>query len=468
MTSLRLFPRSHLVLAGGLALVLAGVLVAGADRAPASVDAATSGPDYAVESTSADGATAVDDAEMVVTLADLADASNASAEDRTAASIPELRAPTAAGVENPPTVRTETVRPGDSMARIFQRQALAPRTLHTLLDSDPLARRLRQIHPGQELTFVTDEDNQLISLTYGTGPMRSLVFERDGASFRAREVSREPERILGVRQGTINSSLFLAGQAVGLNEDITLRLAQIFQWDIDFVLDIRTGDEFSLLFEELYLDGEFIGFGAILAAEFTNRGRTYRAVRYTDLDGRSSFYTPEGRNMRKAFLRAPLEFTRISSNFNPQRLHPIHNRVVPHRGIDYAAPTGTPVMAAGDGRVITAGRTTPNGNYIILQHGSNIQTKYLHLSRFARGISAGTRVRQGQVIGYVGATGWATAPHLHYEFLVNGVHRNPRTVELPNADPVPKAELDRFHAHTAPLVAMLDSERRLLQLARNL
>jgi murein DD-endopeptidase MepM/ murein hydrolase activator NlpD len=441
------FPRSHLIAAGVLALFLASLLFASTDRSTGA----------APES---------DRAQAVLT--------EQPAISETEAAPPPRSAPP--GQAHPPKTRnssselnvnTEIVRAGDSMARIFQRQSVSPRTLQSLLDSGPLARQLRQIHPGHQLTFVTDANNDLVSLTYSVDPVRKLVFERRDGAFKGREIAREPERILSFRHGTINSSLFLAGRAAGLSEDVTLRLAQIFQWDIDFVLDIRAGDRFAVLFEELYLDGELIGVGQILAAEFTNRGREHRAVRYTNEEGLANFYTPEGRSMRKAFLRAPLEFTRISSNFNPQRLHPIHNRVAPHRGIDYAAPTGTPVMAAGEGKVTVAGRTAANGNYIVLQHGQQIQTKYLHLSRFARGISAGTRVRQGQVIGYVGATGWATAPHLHYEFLVNGVHRNPRTVDLPKAEPVPKREIERFHAHTAPLLAMLDSERYLLQIAQN-
>ncbi len=461
MKSLSLFPKSHLVLAGALALLLGSFLLANTGERPADgVHAGSTGK----SSTSAEAPDATD--ELDIRIVDAATDEESDPIDESAGDGTTFET-AAESSGNERRAVTETVRAGDSMARIFNRQSLSPRTLHAIVESGPLARRLRQIHPGHQLDFIIDDDNELISMTYTIDAMNSWVFERDGEGFAGREVAREPERVLSFRQGTINSSLFLSGQALGLNEGITLRFAQIFQWDIDFVLDIRNGDEFSLLYEEKYLDGEFVGFGNILAAEFNNRGRHYRAVRYVDESGNASYYTPEGRNMRKAFLRAPLEFTRISSNFNPRRLHPIHNRVTPHRGIDYAAPTGTPVMAAGDGRVRTAGRTTPNGNYIVLQHGEQFQTKYLHLSRFARGITSGARVRQGQVIGYVGATGWATAPHLHYEFLVNGVHRNPRTVELPNADPVPRQELVRFHSHTAPLMAMLDSEKQLLRVALN-
>ena len=244
-----------------------------------------------------------------------------------------------------------------------------------------------------------------------------------------------------------------------------MRLAQIFQWDVDFVLDIRPGDEFFALVEEQYLDGEFIGFGNIVSARFINQGRAYTAVRYTTQDGVSDYFDAQGLSMRKAFLRAPVEFSRISSSFNLRRKHPLYKTVRPHRGIDYAAPPGTPILAAGDGRVEIASRTKPNGRYVVLKHGEQFVTKYLHLSKFARGIKAGRRVKQGQVIGYVGSTGYATGPHLHYEFLVNGVHQNPRTVSLPQAKPVSKQEVARFRERTFERLVLLDHFNQQVTLA---
>jgi Membrane proteins related to metalloendopeptidases len=251
----------------------------------------------------------------------------------------------------------------------------------------------------------------------------------------------------------------LASTAAGLDDATAMAIADIFQWDIDFVLDIRRGDGFRVALEELWLDGEKLGYGAILAAEFTNRGEVFRAVRYTDREGYTSYYTPDGMSMRKAFLRAPVQFSRISSNFNMRRRHPLHDTIRPHRGIDYAAPRGTPVVAAGEGRVVRVEKNHyASGNYVVIQHGETYQTKYLHLSRFARGMRSGVRVNQGDVIGYVGATGWATGPHLHYEFLVHGVHQNPRTVDLPKALPIADAERMRFQAATGALVALLESD----------
>jgi murein DD-endopeptidase MepM/ murein hydrolase activator NlpD len=232
-------------------------------------------------------------------------------------------------------------------------------------------------------------------------------------------------------------------------------------------LDIRKGDHFNVLYEEKFLDGEKIGAGAILAAEFTNQGHKFRAVRYTNAAGDSHYFTPDGESMRKAFLLAPVDFRRISGNFNPKRLHPIFKTVRPHRGTDYAANTGTPVWASGDGRVVAAGYTKPNGNYVFIQHGNNIQTKYLHLNK--KMVKTGQRVKQKQIIGTVGSTGYATGPHLHYEFLLDGVHRNPRTIvqKLPKADSIPKAEMAQFRAQTEPMVAQLQQRYNANRLALN-
>jgi murein DD-endopeptidase MepM/ murein hydrolase activator NlpD len=371
----------------------------------------------------------------------------------------------AVGPEPQPVVRKSRVGAGDNLSLIFKREGLQSQDLHLLMTSHPLGKRLRDIFPGQQVSFTIEPDGTLARFEYVAGPLQTLAFVRDGDRFDGEEINREPERSTSFKQGVIENSLFLASQRAGLNDAMTMRLAQIFQWDIDFVLDIRRGDEFSVLFEELYVDGEFIGHGNILAAEFVNRGRSYRAIRYTDSEGDTNFYTPDGKPMRQAFLRAPVEFSRISSNFNMNRRHPLFNRNMPHRGIDYAAPTGTPVLAAGDARVLTASRTAPNGNFIVLQHGSQVTTKYLHLQRFASSLRQGVRVKQGDVIGYLGATGWATGPHLHYEFLVNGVHQNPRTVKLPQAEPIPRAELARFKEQAAPLLAQLDDHKQQHQLA---
>ncbi|MEM1435982.1 MAG: peptidoglycan DD-metalloendopeptidase family protein [Pseudomonadota bacterium] len=364
---------------------------------------------------------------------------------------PEAAIPVAAALRE---VEVE-VKPGDSLARIFAKHDVPARDLALLLDCEPLGPRLKNIYPGHKLTFAFAEDNTLMRLRYAAGPLAEVAFERIGTAFSGQEVNREPERAHAYRSGTIDHSLFLASQRAGLDDALTMQLAQMFQWDVDFVLDIRKGDEFHVLYEELYLGERFIGYGNILAAEFVNQGKSYRAVLFEDAEGDRNYFSPNGDSMRKAFLRAPVEFTRVSSNFNMRRKHPLFNRTMPHRGIDYAAPTGTPILAAGDGRVINASRNKYNGRYVVLKHGEQYTTKYLHLSKFARGVKAGSKVRQGQIIGYVGATGAATGPHLHYEFLVNGVHRNPRTVPLPNAAPIASDQREDFTVKTASLLSAL-------------
>ena len=361
-------------------------------------------------------------------------------------------------------VTNETVRAGDSMALIFARRNFPARALYALTQTAH-GETLAGIFPGAKLTFETKND-QLTVLTYQPGPLERVVFSREqDGSFSSEEIFTKAEKVLTYKHGIISSSLFSTSQAIGLPDNLTMQLAQIFQWDVDFVLDIRPGDEFFALVEEQHLDGEFIGFGDILSARFVNQGRTFTAVRYTTEDGDSGYFNATGRSMRKAFLRAPVEFSRISSSFNLRRKHPLYKTVRPHRGIDYAAPPGTPILAAGDGRVEIASRTKPNGNYVVIKHGEQFVTKYLHLSKFARGVKSGKRVNQGQIIGYVGSTGYATGPHLHYEFLVNGVHQNPRTVSLPQAKPVARKEISRFREKTFENLVLLDHFNEQVALA---
>ena len=347
----------------------------------------------------------------------------------------------------------DEVKAGDSLASIFLRNGFSSRDVHEITRTEH-GKQLAEIFPGHRLAF-TKLGNTLETLTYSTDRLTSYTFHRDGDQFTAIKQVFQPDRVTTYKHSSIDSSLFVASQRAGLPDNLTMRLAQIFQWDIDFVLDIRPGDEFFVLFEELYFEGEFVGYGDILAAEFVNQGRRYRAVQYQTQSGREDYFTPDGISMRKAFLRAPVEFSKISSRFNMRRLHPVRKTVRPHRGIDYAAPIGTPILAAGDGRINTATRNRANGRYIIINHGQQFVTKYLHLSKFARGIKAGKRVKQGQVIGYVGATGLVTGPHLHYEFLVNGVHMNPRTVALPKAKSIAKGELPQFALATRQHMLLL-------------
>ncbi|ROQ18306.1 murein DD-endopeptidase MepM/ murein hydrolase activator NlpD [Marinimicrobium koreense] len=363
------------------------------------------------------------------------------------------------------TYTTFTVKSGDSLSVLFKRAGLSDRDLYELIDQAPEARALRRIMPGNEITFGLTPEGELEELVYQRDQLRSLRFARQDDAFASEELERTPDVQIAYRRATIDSSLFLAGQRAGMTDNLTMELAGIFGWDIDFILDIRRGDTFSVLFEEHFLDGEKIGNGPILAAEFTNRGKTFRAVRYVSAEGDANYFTPEGRSMRRAFLRTPVEFTRISSPFNPNRRHPVLNTIRAHKGTDYAAPRGTPVKASGDGRIKLAGRKGGYGNTVIIQHGQTYETLYAHLNAFHRNIRSGVRVKQGQIIGYVGSTGLATGPHLHYEFYVNGSVRNPVTVELPQAESVPSSELARFKSQVQPIMAELEQYHRETQLA---
>lgn len=371
---------------------------------------------------------------------------------------PELVAPE-------PQWTTLTVKSGDNLSLLFQRAGLNDRDVYELMQGNKEAKGLKRLFPGHQLAFHIDENGALQQLRHVTSKLNSQTYRRTEEGFVIESDERQPDVRSAYREAVIDGSLFLTAQSVGMEDNLTMALANIFGWDIDFGLDIRNGDRFKVLYEEHFLDGERLGNGAILAAEFTNQGQTYRAVRYTDSAGVSNYYTPEGESMRKEFLRAPLDFRRISSNFNPKRLHPVLKTVRPHRGTDYAANTGTPVWAAGDGRVVASGYTNANGNYIVIQHTSGIQTKYLHLHK--RYVKKGARVRQRETIGTVGSTGLASGPHLHYEFLVNGVHRNPRTIvqSMPQAKSVPASELAAFTTQAQPVLAQLNQYHKATQVA---
>ena len=350
------------------------------------------------------------------------------------------------------------VRRGDNMGVIFQRIGLNTTDLHLIdqLDgSDPL----RMLQPGQELTFKLTEQGELHSLYYPHSLEQALKVSRKDDSFVARPVRLELDTREQVAKGEIRSSFWGAASEAGMTEDQIMDLAAIFGWDIDFAQDLQPGDSFRVVYQDKYQDDERVASGDILAAEFINQGAIYRAVLNQD----GNYYTPEGKAMRKSFLRAPVNFKYISSNFNPRRLHPVTGKVRPHNGIDYVAPVGTPIMAAGSGSVVAAGYNQFNGNYVFIKHAGNYVTKYLHLSK--RTVNKGQRVKQGQTIGLLGGTGRVTGPHLHYEFVVGGVHKNPRTLTLPQAETLTGRALASFKAEARPQLAKLDSTD--LQLAQN-
>jgi murein DD-endopeptidase MepM/ murein hydrolase activator NlpD len=341
----------------------------------------------------------------------------------------------------------------DTLDGIFRRMALDTADLAAIRQLPGIRQSLDFLKPGDAIKL-THSDGEIKELTRKVSETQTLKVVREETGFAAKMIDNPVQTRIRTATATIESSLFEAAGAADISDTVALKLANVFAWDIDFVLDIREGDRFTAVYEQIFQDGKYLRDGEVLAAEFVNNGKVYRAVRFVT-DGHAGYYTPAGLAMRKAFLRAPLEFTRVSSAFNPHRQHPILNLIRGHMGTDYAAPIGTPVHAAGDGHVSFAGQRGGYGNAIVLTHGANVSTLYGHMSRFARNIHVGTRVQQGEVIGYVGMTGLATGPHLHYEYLTNGVHRNPQTVQLPGAEPLRAQDLQTFRDMAAPLLADL-------------
>ena len=348
------------------------------------------------------------------------------------------------------------IKRGDNMAHIFNRHGLSPRDLHEILNSHELAPALKRLLPGQVVSLQV-EDGDLRALKFDLDLTRTLLAARQSGVFTSEIITTELEMRVKQAQGVINDSLYLAGQDAGLSDRLIMQLIDIYGWDIDYRLDIRKGDSFRIIYEEIFKNREKVATGNILAAEFNNQGRSIRSVRFARADGQIDYFTDDGANMRKAFIRNPLDFGRISSHFNPKRKHPGLNRIRAHKGVDYAAATGTPIKATGDGKVQFIGNKGGYGKTIIVKHGEKYSTLYAHMSRFRKGMKRGQPVKQGQVIGYVGKSGLATGPHLHYEFRMNGVHRNPVTVPLPQADSISVAETDEFRLHSSYLLALLDN-----------
>jgi len=381
------------------------------------------------------------------------------------ASDTPLSPPTAAALPSPIIVQQASVASiieivvgrNDTLDGIFRRMALNKSDLAAIRALPGIRQSLDFLKPGDAIKL-THSDGDIKELTRKVSETQTLDVVRQTAGFEAKMIDNPVETRVRTAAAVIDSSLFQAAGAADISDSIALKLANVFAWDIDFVLDIREGDRFTAVYEQIYQDGRYLRDGEVLAAEFVNNGKVYRAVRFVSDSGGAGYYTPTGLAMRKAFLRAPVDFTRVSSAFNPHRQHPILNLIRGHMGTDYAAPTGTPVHAAGDGRVSFAGWRGGYGNSIVLTHGSNVSTLYGHMSRFARNMHVGTQVQQSDVIGYVGMTGLATGPHLHYEYLTNGVHRNPQTVQLPGAEPLHAEALQRFRDLAAPLIAALSPQ----------
>lgn len=351
--------------------------------------------------------------------------------------------------------RTVEVKPGQTMGAVFASLSLPPSLLHRLLERPGLREPLTRVRAGARFDFLIESDGSLRGLRFERDEARIATVTIDGDAIHEEIAQRDIQHRVNMASGVIEGSLVGAAGKVGIGYGTVLEMAKVFGYDIDFTQDLRVGDTFNVVYEEVYRDGERLRSGDILAASFINQGKPYHAFRYTFADGRTEYFDLEGRPMKKSFLRIPVEFTRISSQFTTARRHPVLGTMRAHKGVDYAARTGTPIMAAGEGRISFAGWQNGYGRTVIVDHGRGYTTLYGHMSRLG-GYAKGARVRQGDTIGYVGASGLATGPHLHYEFRINGAHRDPLKVTLPKPEPLPASELGRFQEQTRPLLARLD------------
>ncbi|MDC0612384.1 peptidoglycan DD-metalloendopeptidase family protein [Vibrio sp.] len=366
----------------------------------------------------------------------------------------------------PPTavIRWErhTVKSGESAALLFQRVGLSSRLLYEITASSMDAKQqLSRLRPGDHLVFGFNDENELIQLRRTINPYEAYLITRTDNGFTTSIDKKDVHYQFNYAEAEITSNFWNAAKSAGLTANQIMQLAGIFGWDVDFALDIRKGDNFKLLYQEKVVEGEVVGRGDIIAAEFTNQGTTFKAI--LD-DNTGNYYDNTGRAMKKAFLRAPLDFRRVSSNFNPRRLHPVTGQVKPHRGTDYVAPVGTAIWAAGDGVVLKSSYNQFNGNYVFIKHSNTYITKYLHLKR--RMVKTGQRVKQGQTVGLLGGTGRVTGPHLHYEFLVHGVHKNPRTVTLPESKSLTGNAKEVFLANAKLRLEQLDHYSNILYAQR--
>ncbi len=452
------YPKSHLLAASGVAALLSLALLVFPSR---EVEAKKTFIDLKLESSS--GQIVVEPGGSQPGVVESPFAATAtlgtSSETKNAALPEEGELTLAPAPESDSLTKTVVVANGDTLSTVFSKVGLSPSVMHAVLSSSKDAKQFSRLKIGQSLEFQLTEQGGLAGLRSKLNSLETLALEKtpDGYSFRKEQIKPEISSVYA--RGEIDSSLFLAAKRAGLSHNLTMDLANVFGYDIDFALDIRKGDSFEVIYEEKTVEGQRVGTGNILAARFTNRGKTYSAVRYTNKDGATSYYNADGTSMRKAFIRTPVDFARISSRFSNGRKHPILNKIRAHKGVDYAAPHGTPIKSAGDGKVLLAGRKGGYGNTVIIQHGQRYRTLYAHMQGFAKGVRNGSAVKQGQIIGYIGTTGLSTGPHLHYEFQVDGVHVDPLGLKLPMADPIARNEKQRFMQLSQPLMARMDEEK---------
>lgn len=456
---IKTLPKIHLIAAAGISLLVGSALIFSPS---ADVEAKRIIVDLDLEERSKGGDTEPEPSDASNTAATQTDPEHAATDaaarstdtqaDTALTSTDQSQAPEEPALE----WKEIEIQSGDNLSSLFKEAGFNDGLMLSVIHGSGKAEKVQHLYAGETIAFATSEEGELEQIRLDRSRLKSLLITRTDDGYTGEIVSQEPEPRVAFASGEIDGSLYVAGKEAGLADRVTMELAGIFGWDIDFVYDVRRGDSFEVVYEELYLGDEKIDDGRILAARFVNRGREVIALHYTDSNGESDYYAPNGDSMRKAFLRTPIN-ARVSSAFNLQRRHPVLDVVRPHEGTDYAAPVGTPIKAAGDGRVSFAGWKGGYGRTVVLTHGDNITTLYAHMSKLGKDIGNGTRVKQGQTIGYVGASGMVTGAHLHYEFRVNGVARNSRTVDLPEANPVPESELARFKEATQQQIAQLNT-----------
>lgn len=375
--------------------------------------------------------------------------------------IEDIALPSAAPAAGNATTfwRNERIQRGDTIAELLRRLNVDDQAASDYLRKHKSAEALRRLPVGKEVQAETDAGGALLALRFLNNDANQVVIEKSGDSFRTRVLPALTEQRIQVRTGEIRSNLFAATDEAGLPDPAANQLAEIFGGDVDFHRDLRKGDKFTVIYEMTYINGEPARTGRILSAEFVNHGQAYRAAYFQTTEYTGDYYSPDGKSMRKAFLRSPIEFSRVSSGFSKSRFHPVLNKWRAHKGVDYAAPIGTKVKVTSDGVVSFVGRQGGYGNVVMVNHQGNFTTVYGHLSRFAGGIRKGQRLGQGQIVGYVGMTGLASGPHLHYEFKQGGIQRDPLKVALPDGKPVGKAQMEAFSERTSELFARLDTFR---------
>lgn len=455
-----LYPKTHLLAASGIAALLSLALLVfpssdvEAKKTTLSLELESPAEQLTQDQDAADAAQATNEP-VASPFAQIENSTEDTPQTAEAAPAP---APVA---EKPkaPGHREVFVSKGDTLSTLFEKVGLPAAAVHEVLASDKQAKQFSQLKHGQKLEFELNPEGQLTSLHSKVSDVETITLTKNDKGYAFNRITAKPTVRTAYVHGVINSSLSQSAARAGLSHSLTMDMASVFGYDVDFAQDIRQGDEFDVIYEQKVVNGKAVGTGPILSARFTNRGKTYTAVRYTNKQGNSSYYTADGNSMRKAFIRTPVDFARISSKFSMGRKHPILNKIRAHKGVDYAAPRGTPIKAAGDGKVLLAGRRGGYGNTVIIQHGNTYRTLYGHMQGFAKGVKTGGSVKQGQVIGYIGTTGLSTGPHLHYEFQVNGVHVDPLGQKLPMADPIAKSERARFLAQSQPLMARMDQEK---------